>query len=612
MKNISRILTVAVLASLVCSCNEFLQKPDTTGTVDQQAVFGSKKNAFSALVSCYRNALRMEIPNSGGYYHGTLGAISGEVGKGYSWHASYVLAQQGPGPTPIYTSGNREYDPDAIYGSHWANIRGCYIVKENIDQVPDMTEAEKACVKGEVTALIAFRYMGMFYRFGGVPMVDHAFNATDDMSAPRMTLQATLDHIIALCNEAYDLVPEKWDAANEGRITKGVVLAIKARALQFAARSLFNTENPYIDNGPHNDLICFGKYDEGRWQDAVNANKAVLEWADAAAVELISTGSPVGSGVANPNAFEDYATAASLPGSREVILAFKMDDTSKNDPIVSYLNCSSNTTSNYRYDTDASGVLTNFIENYYLADGSDIDWPKVGESAPRPGAEYRAIVTNLEPRALADIKWGGYDAANNPNVYSWQNAGWGRGGYNADKDKLSVFPDPISLERGCGERTKFYYLAGTRAWCEIPLFRLAENYLNLAEAYNELGQTDDALYNLNCVHNRAGLPKITERDQAKLRQIIQRETYIEFFQENRRLFNSKHWLTAGSVCGGPMRMLQFNIPDNDSATWPYAASWIEQYWDSVVYDFYWDNKMFLDPLPQSEIDKGFAVQNPGY
>ena len=44
MKKITTILAVLGLLALT-SCDFFLQKPDTTGTVDRDTVFGSKKNA---------------------------------------------------------------------------------------------------------------------------------------------------------------------------------------------------------------------------------------------------------------------------------------------------------------------------------------------------------------------------------------------------------------------------------------------------------------------------------------------------------------------------------------------------------------------------------------
>ncbi|MGN6509384.1 MAG: hypothetical protein ACTHLD_07970 [Chitinophaga sp.] len=39
---------------------------------------------------------------------------------------------------------------------------------------------------------------------------------------------------------------------------------------------------------------------------------------------------------------------------------------------------------------------------------------------------------------------------------------------------------------------------------------------------------------------------------------------------------------------------------------------ILNYYDKVAYTAYWHPKMYLDPIPQEEIDKRVLVQNPGY
>ena len=602
---------MAAALLLTASCSLFLEKPDTTGTVDQQAVFSTTKNAQAALMSCYQNVLRHGWPGGMGIGHCTYGAISGAVGRGDNWHRSYNISQQG-----LSVNGTDGSDAGAEhFGNNWRFIRECYLVKENIDYVADMSDADKELIKAEVSALIAYRYMGMFYRYGGVPIVRKSFFSTDDLSARRATVQEMVDFISELCDEAYNVLPAKWDNANTGRMTKGAALAIKARTLQFAARPLFNSATPYLSmkNAEDNAYICFGNADKERWKAAIDANEAVLSWASSNGVRLLNSGG-AGEGKPNPNAFDDYGRATSTPSNEEIILAFKFNSTSVNDPIVNFINCSRYETYN-RYDTDCSGVLTNHLENYWAADGTEMSWPKVGDAMPRSGSDWIANIAKIEPRALADIKFGGHDSANNPGDYNWQNIGWNRGGYSADKDKGDVFPNAIDSDKGCGERTKFYYHAGNRTWFEPPLFRLAETYLYLAEAYNEYGNSAKALENLNKVHNRAGLPSITETDQAKLRAIIQREFAVEFFQENHRYYDVKHWKRSdigNGICGGAMRMLQFNIKNDDAATWPYAAKWIDTYWDAVAYESYWNDAMFLEPFPQSEINKGTLVQNPGY
>ena len=604
MKKITTILAVLGLLALT-SCDFFLQKPDTTGTVDRDAVFSSKKNAEAALMSCYTNALIHGLPGGMGIAHGTLGSISGEINRGYDWHGTYKVAQAG-----LSVNGADGSDAGADhYGNNWRFIRQCFIVKENIDQVVDMDQKDKDAIKAEVTALIAYRYMGMFYRYGGVPIVTKSFEASDDLTAGRATLEETLQYILDLCDEAHAGLPAKWDAANTGRMTQGAVLAIKARALMFAARPLFNSATPYLDNGELNNLICFGNEDKERWKDAIDANEAVLSWASGNGVTLINTG-----GTPNANAFVDYATATSTPANAEIILAYKRNSTDMYSNYISYYhNCSPYWTYN-RYDTDNTGVLSNHVKMYYKNDGSEMSWPAVGDAAPRNGSDWIANIGSIEAKALADIKFGGFDAKNNEGNTSWSNLGWNRGGYDAKTSSGNAFPNSVGgTGQACGERTKFYYNAGSRTWFEFPLFRLAETYLNLAEAYNEYGNPTKALENLNKVHNRAGLPSITEKDQAKLRAIIQREKAIEFFCENHRYFDVKHWKhkdIANGICGGSMRGFTYNIKAD--ATWPYAAANIETYWEAELYQAFWSPAMFLEPFPQSEVNKGTTTQNPGY
>ena len=610
MKNITKILAVIGLLALT-SCDFFLQKPDTTGNVDRDAVFSSKKNAEAALMSCYSNALVHGLPGGLGYTHGTLGAISGEINRGASWHGTYFIAQQGlnvnGAGSDATDSANGSSAGSENWAKNWSVIRQCFIVKENIDKVVDLSQDEKDVIKAEVTALIAYRYMGMFYRYGGVPVVTRSFEASDDLTAGRVSLEETLQYILDLCDEAHAGLPAKWDAANTGRMTQGVVLAIKARALMYAARPLFNRATPYLDFGENNNLICFGNADKERWKDAIDANEAVLTWAAANGVSLINTG----------DAFKDYATATSTPGNKEVILAFKNNSTSQDYStyVFLYNNCSAYWTWN-RFDNGESGVLSNHIKYYYKKDGSEMKWPVYGNQTPRSGAEWIENVADLEPRALADIKFAGHDAMNNTGDTKWTSLGWGRNGYDGKIGMGDAFPNSVGgSDKGqlSGERTKFYYKAGSRTWFEFPLFRLAETYLNLAEAYNEYGNSGKALENLNKVHQRAGLPAVTETNQSKLREIIQREKFIEFFGENHKYFDVKHWMRediGDGICGGSMRAFTFNI--KAGATWPYDKSTIDTWWETEYYQAFWSPAMYLEPFPQSEVNKGTITQNPGY
>ncbi|MCD8078865.1 MAG: RagB/SusD family nutrient uptake outer membrane protein [Bacteroides sp.] len=618
MKKICTILLLLVCLTANYSCQDFfLQKPDVSGTVDLDEIYSSTKNAEAALFRCYRDVLKHGWPTGIGWGHGTLGAISGEVSKGWSWHATWQICDAGLMPNPHTNALDGSAGADH-FGQNWEYIRACFIVKENIDRVPDMDDTMKAYIKAEATALIAYRYMGMFYRYGGVPIVTQSFLPEDDLEIPRASLQETLDYTLELMEEALLTLPDSWaniggNGVYVGRLTRGAVLAMKARLLMFAARPLFNSATPYLsfDDPANNNLICFGSADPTRWQATIAANEAVLTWANANGYALINTGG-AGVGQPNPNAADDYGTATSVLNNKEVILAYKLDE--GYNQLSRYYNTSGNyPDSDNRSDSGQSGILTNILEYYYDQNGNDMDWPKVGEPSPRPAQNWLDNIDKVEARFRMDICAIGVGSLSNPGISTWQNTGWGRRLVNLeinDGPSSNSFPEASQVGYGAGPSTKFYYKAGSRLWFEPPLFRLAETYLNLAEAYNEAGDPTNALKNLNMVHNRAGLPAITTTDQEELRKRIWREKALEYFHENHRYYDVKHWKhpeIATNIHGGQKRELQFRVTANSG-----SASALIEYWDANAYVTYWHPKMFLEPFLQDEVNKAIIIQNPGY
>ena len=125
-------------------------------------------------------------------------------------------------------------------------------------------------------------------RWGGVPIVEKAYSMSENLAVERASAAQTLEYILELCQKAYDLLPDSWldiepGCADkwEGRLTKGVALAIKAKALTFAARPLFNSDKSYAqeynmraDANLKDEFICFGNYDKERYKAAIEANKA--------------------------------------------------------------------------------------------------------------------------------------------------------------------------------------------------------------------------------------------------------------------------------------------------------------------------------------------------
>lgn len=542
-------------------------------TVD--SVFSTTIKAQGAIANAYRNSLSQGLPHQNVWNAMIHENLSGGMNYGFSWTISMGIVLNG-----LSANGSNE-DMDG-FNANFPPIRQAYLVKENIDKVTDMSAADKAIVKAEMMALVAYRYEQMFIMYGGVPVISRSFEPADDLAVPRSSLKEVLDSIVSWCDQAAAVLPPSWPDMWKGRMTKAAALAIKSKALLYAARPLFNTATPYLDFGQNNNLICFGSTEANLWNEAASAAETVITEAETnGGVYIINTGSPM----------DDYGAATSVPSNPEVLLAFKNINNTLFDA-GNWNNLPMNAFYNTRvWEAQGNVLTTNQLENYYKADGADQAWPGIGTVTAF--SDYTTKMNQMEGRFKASFQPWQMDAWNNPGDGNWYNQStFGSGpGY------------------GVARVTKFYYKAGGRAWFEFPIFRLAAAYLSAAEAYNEMGQPGMALEKLNKIHQRAGLPAVTETDKDLLRSIIQREWAVEFFDENYRLYDVKHWKLPNidnGILGGPIRAFAYN--DNTSV----KLTGNTNYNDRILYQAFWAPRQYLSPFPQAEINKGIIVQNPGY
>lgn len=579
-KNIIYTALLAIVF-IAASCEDyFLQKP-LSNDLTAAEVFSSKEKAMSAISQAYSDAIRINITcgddnsRTYGMVSGTLAHISGELnGFRYNWSDPVAISSSGMSATGNYRIDN--------FNFNYTAIRRCYTVIENIGSVPDMTEEEKKNVIGEMYALIAYRYCRMMIQYGGVPIVK-GIVPFDQKESKRSTVQEVLDHVIDLCdNQAYPRMVDRHPDDMKGRLTKGAALCIKAQAYLYCARPLFNTNKPYISLGGENDkLLCMGEpYNDQLWKDARDACKAVIKWAESNGHKIIDTDDP----------FNDYGRAVAAPDSEEIIVSWQAFYAKHYDP--------------RQQGGGANNMSYTQLKHYYKQDGTEQEWP---ENLPAEQwaavSDYTTRIEQMEARYWASAVPGGYDARNNEGYNAWKansmcNYGNWEGRANVEQ---------------CGRRCKFWYHAGDRTWFNYPIYRLAYFYLALAEAENELGNYKDALEALNVTRNRAGLPDVTETDKDKLRTAIQREWAVEFYEENHRLFDVKHWKhkdLGNGIIGGEKKAFRFQY--NAASSGSYALSNYKGYKVDVFYKGFWADNQYLNPFPAGEVNKGYLVQNPGY
>ena len=91
--------------------------------------------------------------------------------------------------------------------------------------------------------------------------------------------------------------------------------------------------------------------------------------------------------------------------------------------------------------------------------------------------------------------------------------------------------------------------SGTDSWGGdriMTLLRIAELYLNAAECYAELGQTDKALEYVNKIRRRAYVRDLTSADLANMSIVdwVRNERFIELWGEGLRYYDLRRWLIA--------------------------------------------------------------------
>lgn len=578
---------ISVLILLTHGSCDYLQMPLISNSITKDTIFSKRENAELFLWDTYATIMPFGIPKYTAIYsipgkgvydidqieRGIRGALTDECNQSQGYCPCTEINLLG------YSATNARHI-ETKFNCCYIGIRKAFIFIENIDQVKDISVVEKEQMKSECKALIALRYFTLLRTYGGVPLVKKVLAPNEEFLMPRNTIKECVDYIVQLCEESMNL-PDRYESKWRGRVTKGVALAVKARTLLYAASPLFNVAEPAIGYGSAqaNALLCYGDYDPERWKLAYEANLAVLEWArNYGGVSLVKTGNP----------FADYGNATSTRDNQEMILANKVNVgqtgfTTHYLPTLSAFN-------------KGNSILVNSLPKFYKQDGTEQTWPEVGEH--RPFDDYLDRMHQMEPRFRA-IAWiyGETPAMCTNRFTSWN--------FNVTAQK------DVDLA-GAAVMMKYAYNYQGQSDMDFPVFRLAEFYLNYAEALNEYSPNSPLAYDaLNEVRERAGLPKIQTTDprynsRETFQKLVRRERDVELFGEDHRIYDVRRWRIAHQpgIIGG--KMLTFALEVNAE------NNGYDEYHTEVFEERYWADKMYYHPFTQTEVNKGYLIQNPGY
>ena len=148
------------------------------------------------------------------------------------------------------------------------------------------------------------------------------------------------------------------------------------------------------------------------------------------------------------------------------------------------------------------------------------------------------------------------------------------------------------------------------------MFRLAELYLNYAEAANEAvgpntsvgtGSAMTAVDAVNAVRARVGMPAVSAQDAKSFRYRIRNERRVEFAFEALRFYDVRRWKELDKTDRVVTGMRPVAQADNSYTYERYVVSQRNSY----------DDKFLRLPLPYNEVVKmykhtGVDWQNPGW
>ena len=576
------ILAMAIMCFSFNGC-DFLEAPPTV-EMNEDDVFADRTLCEKFITGIYAEGMplgfSMDDSSTDRLLYGTSthGGSCDEAESGTQWDR-----HQGWNTNSL-NSSEIEWAEDPRVHLRWKTIRKCNILLERIDEVPyDPGDAGfNSRAKGEGHFMRALVFWEGVYRSGGLPIVDHRITGSESGKYPRNPFGECVDFIIADCDEAAKCLPDKYtNPTLVGRATRIAALALKARVLLYAASPLFNTDSPYRSLGGENDrLLGYADYDINRWKKAADAAKEAIDAAREAGYKLYDSKS----------AEENYEYVWTTPDNEEIILANKKyrNFSVRNKPIVADIP----EWAGANWGDNAGLMATmNLVMKYEKKDGTPQEWNMDG------GNDLMRKYSELDPRFEQTIAHHG--AVWNNDIGTINFLEGGKQYLKTDKTR--------HLVRKWVPRTLRSMSPFNTVNVDWIVFRMAELYLNYAEALNEWqGPTTEAYDAVAKVRARSGMPAFPEGlSQEEFREKLRNERAVELAFEDHRFWDIRRWLIAGNE--GVMRgnfygMKISSIPGSE-----------EIHYDIYVFETrLWSDRSYLNPIPQEEVNKGYILQNPGW
>ena len=545
MKIIRRLYIAIALVSL-WSCNDFLEK-ETFDIITSEKVWQDPALIDGVMVNLY-DGLRL---NDFNYWYQEQWRLMNPTTLSDEAQGSFQK-------DPMFDNGNASYTYgdylfELTFNDMYKQIRNCNNVIKQLQESTALQEDNKMLLTAEVRFLRAMHYFELVKRYGGVPLLtipqEYQTGNLAELMVKRNKEIEIYDFIVSECNEIAANIPVTREATAKYRANRGAVLALCSRAALYAG-SIAKYGKVQLDG-----IIGIPSSEAKRFfQVSVTASKALLDLklyslyskdADKAknycdmfikttdgenGEYIFQKQYDVSGGKGHdwdkrnaPFSYRQGGWGCGVAPTMEMVEAYDYIDGSKGDLVLS----------------NPDGTLRRFSNPYEIFVNKD---PRLFASVYLPGSPckgsaiewLRGVIANDKDRYVAASQPGGSGNSVIINGKTYSTTGKDGGSDAGDASKTGFYQKKFFDET----LTDVNMGKSETPW---PVFRLAEIYLNLAEASLEIdGNEIEALTAINLIRNRAGIKLLTSCSLENVRH----ERRVELAFEGHRYWDLKRWRLA--------------------------------------------------------------------
>lgn len=177
-------------------------------------------------------------------------------------------------------TGGADFD-HSLWQNSWYCIRKANVGLEALENgmLVAGTKEEKDLIAGQLYFFRAWWHFELINWFGGLPYIDKAFGANDQLNLPRLTYQECAERCAEDFRKAADLLPINWDKTTAGKATAGKNMhrINKIKALGYLGKCYLWASSPLMEHGAQLDAIASGRTYEYNTEYASLAAEALGE-----------------------------------------------------------------------------------------------------------------------------------------------------------------------------------------------------------------------------------------------------------------------------------------------------------------------------------------------